>query len=84
MASLENERKAIEEALGDDVILYDPPNTKRAGIRIEKALNFRDPVQREEAKAWLYEQQVKFHEVLGPRVRALDAVIDEPKPESTA
>ena len=84
LASLENERTVIERALGDDVIWYDPPNSKRAGIRTEKALSFRDPAQREAAKAWLYEQQVKFHEVLGPHVRALDAVTDEPEPESTA
>ena len=84
LASLENERTTIEKALGDDVIWHDPPNAKRAGIRTEKALSFRDPGQREAAKAWLYEQQVKFHEVLGPRVGALDAATGEPEPESTA
>ena len=83
-ASLKDEREEIEKALGDDTIWYDPPNPKLAGIRTEKALSFRDPAQRDAAKTWLYEQQVKFHEVLGPRVRALDAVTDEPEPESTA
>ena len=70
---LELERESIEEEMEVDLNWRNPPNAKRAVIEVKRELDFRIPAQREAAKEWLYENLVRFHEVLKPRTLALDA-----------
>ena len=70
---LELERESIEEEMDVDLNWRNPPNAKRAVIEVKKDLDFRNPSQRQAAMRWLYDNLVKFHEILRPRALALNA-----------
>ena len=70
---LELERESIEEEMDVDLNWRNPPNAKRAVIEVKRDLDFRNPSQRQAAMRWLYDNLVKFHEVLKPRALALNA-----------
>ncbi len=80
-AVLELQRNSIEEAMGVDLNWRNPPNVKRAYVDVTSEFDFRSPDQRESAKEWLFDNLVRFHEVLKPRALALDTS-DRPHPST--
>ena len=80
---LKLKQESIEEEIGADLNWRNPPNAKRAVIEVKRELDFRIPSEREEAKEWLYDNLVRFHEVLKPRALALDAP-DRPPAQFTS
>ncbi|MDE2869035.1 MAG: DUF4268 domain-containing protein [Chloroflexota bacterium] len=73
LSLLEGDSKAIADAIGEQLIWHNPPNSKRAGIQVRNDLDFRNESQRQVAKEWLYERLETFHEVLKPRALELNA-----------
>src|SRR5262249_15938543 len=69
---LELDKAAIEEELGQDLILSAPSNKQTCKAYIRRPTNFMDRGQWSQQHEWLRENLEKFHRVFSPRMRQLD------------
>lgn len=71
-AALEARRDAIEQAVGESLTWYNPPEARKAKVYIRRSANLQDRADWPEQHAWLRTKLETLHRTFSPLVRQLD------------